>query len=332
MNSSLKTTRPMILDRPSPIEEQSAAHHAFFEGDSSRWTPLGQQILLIDFTGAYGTVFAIMENGRRTMNGARTVMLCVLLCVVAAHTAAPARAGDRVRAERIFVEAQKALSRGEMERAESLLEDALTADPSFTSSIWQLAQIYEKRGMLEHARELLIRGIEQEPGASWAREKLAALETTLMQRLLENARDCMESGEYGKAIPKLGLYLGIEPHDPVPLLMIGRCHLALGNLETAREYLMQAGELAPSDPNIGSLLAEVRRKIERSSVERLVAAASAILENPSPDRKEKAIAALEAVLSVDPRNAWAQERIEELRSTDATPGTAHRAPDQEKLG
>ena len=253
------------------------------------------------------------------MNTTRLVVLCLLFVIIILHTAAPVNAGDRIRAEQLFVNAQKALSRGELERAESLLKDALAADPSFTSSIWQLAQIYEKKGMLEHARELLIRGLKQEPDATWAREKLATLEKALTQKLLRNAQSYMESGEYDLAIPKLSLYLGIKPHDPIPLLMIGRCHLALGILETAKEYLLQALERDPSYPDIRSLIAEVERRIERGSVSYLVRAASSLLSDFTPDRKAEAIKALEAVLAADPQNVWAGEKLAELRSIDDAP-------------
>jgi tetratricopeptide (TPR) repeat protein len=264
-----------------------------------------------------GTVFAIYPDRRTTMNTTRSIALYLLSLIIILYTAVPADAGDRIQAEKLFVEAQKALSRGEIERAESLLTEALAADPSFTSSIWQLAQINEKKDKLENARELLIRGLKLEPDATWAREKLAALEKALTQKLLRNARSYMESGEYDLAIPKLSLYLGIRPYDPVPLLMIGRCHLALGNLETAREYLLQASERDPSNTDVRSLIAEVERRIESGSVSHLVDAASSILEDYTPDRRAEAIEALEAVLSTDPQNIWAREKLAELRSIEA---------------
>ena len=268
------------------------------------------------------------------MNTTRPVVLCLLSVIIILYTATSVCAGDRIQAEKLFVEAQKALSRGEIERAESLLTEALAADPSFTSSIWQLAQIYEKKGMLEHARELLIRGLQQEPDATWAREKLAALEKALTQKLLRNAQSYMESGEYDLAIPKLSLYLGIKPYDPVPLLMIGRCHLALGNLETAKEYLLQASERDPSNPDVRSLIAEVERRIERGSVSYLVKAASSILSNYTLDRKAEAIKALEAVLAADPQNAWADEKLAEIRLIEDMPETlpaGDEAPTGEKI-
>ena len=248
------------------------------------------------------------------MNTTRSALLCLLVVIFILHTNTPVHAGDRLRAEQLFVEAQKALSSGEIERAESLLTEALAADPSFTSSIWQLAQINEKKGKLEHARELLIRGLQQQPDAAWARDKLASLEKVLTQKLLRNAQSYMESGEYDLAIPKLSLYLGIKPYDPVPLLMIGRCHLALGNLDTAKEYLLQALERDPSNPDISSLIAEVDRRIDRGGVTSLVEQASSILRDYTPDRRDELIEALEAVLEADPQHTWASKKLSDLRA------------------
>jgi len=72
----------------------------------------------------------------------------------------------RMRAEALFVEAQKALSRGDTEGGERLLKESLETDGSFTSAIWQLALVYESKGKLDYARELLLRGLRQEPDAS----------------------------------------------------------------------------------------------------------------------------------------------------------------------
>jgi tetratricopeptide (TPR) repeat protein len=253
------------------------------------------------------------------MNTTRALVLSLLPLIVILVMATAAQATDRIQAEKLFVEAQKALSRGENDRAESLLKKALAEDPSFTSSIWQLAQIYEKRGSLEYARELLIRGLQQEPQATWARDKLAQLEGVLTQKLLQEATSYMKSGEYTLAIPKLSLYLGIKPYDAVPLVMIGRCHLALGNPETAKEYLDQAAERDPSNPEVSSLLAEVDKRIKRIRIKELVGDASAILSDYTPGRRDEARTALEAVLEIDPGNAWAEEKLSALTSGGSDP-------------
>ncbi|HUV35987.1 MAG TPA: tetratricopeptide repeat protein, partial [Patescibacteria group bacterium] len=185
---------------------------------------------------------------------------CVLVALLIMQGVASGQTTTRLQAEKLFVEAQKSLSRGDTESAESLLMKALQKDSGFTSAVWQLAQIYESRGQLAHARELLLRGLTLEPEATWAREKLAQLEKALTRQLLLEAERFMSEKQYDLAIPKLSLYLGIRPYDPVPLIRLGRCHLALGNLETAKEYLTQAFERDPTDSQVTALLTEIEER------------------------------------------------------------------------
>ncbi|MCK4235632.1 MAG: tetratricopeptide repeat protein [Candidatus Krumholzibacteria bacterium] len=239
-------------------------------------------------------------------------MAKALFVIILLSTAAPAQTISRIKAEGLFVEAQKALSRGDDQTAEILLKNALQSDESFTSAIWQLAQIYEKRGKLENARELILRGLQQEPQAAWAREKLSHLERILTQKLLTEAESFMSSGRYDRAIPKLSLYMGIKPYDPTPLIQLGRCHLALGNLDTAKEYLIQALERDPSNSQTASILGEINERNTRATLEALKVRAQKILADYSPENREKARETIEAILREDPRNSWASEKLGEL--------------------
>ncbi|HSG29668.1 MAG TPA: tetratricopeptide repeat protein, partial [Candidatus Krumholzibacterium sp.] len=206
----------------------------------------------------------------KTVNTFSTVLIVVFISsLMPAH----ALSGDRIEAEKYFIAAQKALAEGDDRSAENALMNALKKDPEFTSAIWQLSQIYEKRGQLEYARELILRGLKQEPDASWARDRLAQIERLLTRRLLDQAEDLMDSGKYDMAVPKLSQYLMLKPRDPIPLELLGRCHLALGNLKTAQEYLLQAVQRDPSNRDIASLLDDVERRLSRSSIDALVAGA-----------------------------------------------------------
>lgn len=246
------------------------------------------------------------------MKSHKSISIIILLVLFSGFSAGYTQSTARIEAERSFVEAQKALARGDDQTAEKHLMKSLQLDPSFTSSIWQLSQIYEKRGKLEYARELLMRGLQQEPNAAWARDKLANLEKVLTQRLLSEADLYMQRGDYKKALPKLSLYLGIKPHDPVPLIRLGRCHLALGNLKTAREYLVQAIQRDPSNTEVAGLLDEIDRRISRSSLDAAVERARNILIDHTAENREEARDALREVLKLDPNNVWAMEKLEEL--------------------
>ena len=260
-----------------------------------------------------------------------TFNITVLLLVILAFSAAPSAAGDRISAEKAFVEAQKSLADGDDQAAEKALMTSLRLDPAFTSAIWQLSQIYERRGKLEYARELLLRGLQQEPGAAWARDKLGQLEKRLTRKLLDEAERHMAAGRYDQAVPKLSLYLGIKPHDPAPLEMLGRCHLALDNLKMAGEYLRQAIERDPSNRDIASLIDEVEKRISRSEAEAAIGRAETILADYEPGRRPgarmEAEEALREVLDKDPGNEWAAGKLKEL----ATPAPVKAANVEEEV-
>jgi tetratricopeptide (TPR) repeat protein len=223
-----------------------------------------------------------------------------------------AQSSSRVEAERLFVEAQKSLARGDDVKAEDYLMKALKYDNSFTSPIWQLSQIYEKRGQIEYARELLLRGLQQEPGATWARDKLTRMEKSLVGKLLAESERLMSSGKYELAIPKLSLYLGIKPYDPIPLVQIARCHLAMDNLDSAKEYLVQAAERDPTNTEVMSLLDEVERRSDRAEVEAALRRARTALASYTPETKGHAEKVLSDVLALDPENKWAREKLREI--------------------
>ena len=243
------------------------------------------------------------------------VIVVISVVFLAAGMLAPclnAQSSSRIEAERLFVEAQKSLARGDDVKAESYLMKSLKSDDSFTSAIWQLSQIYEKRGRLEYARELLLRGLQQEPDATWARDKLARMEKALTGKLLAEAERLMSRGQYEQAIPKLSLYLGIKPYDPVPLVQMARCHLAMDNLDSAKEYLIQATERDPSNTEVMSLLDEVERRSDKAAVEAALRRARAVLASYTPETKGQAEKALSNVLALDPENTWAREKLREI--------------------
>jgi len=226
---------------------------------------------------------------------------------------------DRIEAESLFVEAQKKISSGDDATAETLLKKSLQHDPDFTSAIWQLSQIYESRGKLEHARELLIRGLEQAPDASWAREKLRRMERILVQKLYTEAEKLMSAGEYTAALPKLSLFHGIKPYDPVPLINLSRCHLALGHPETAGNYLERALERDPENEEIVSLMEIIDKRIANNALTREKERAEGLVASYSESNKDEVKKALEAVLKKDPSNRWAGDKLEELNLLASEP-------------
>ena len=148
------------------------------------------------------------------------------------------------------------------------------------------------------------------------------MEAVLTRRLLGEAESLMGAGKYEQAIPKLSLYMGIKPYDPLPLVRIARCHLALGNLEQAREFLVQASERDPSSSEVVSLLDEVERRVERRSLDEAIQRARDILASSAPQDRTRAQEALRAVLELDPGNTWAAAELAGLTAPTPEPEPA----------
>jgi Tfp pilus assembly protein PilF len=254
------------------------------------------------------------------------IFMCALIVTLTVSIAALAQQSTpRTQAETLFVEAQKALSHGDATGAESILKDALSIDPAFTSAIWQLAQIYESQGKLDYARELLIRGLGQEPDASWARERLAKLEGAIARTLLVEARTALNSGDYDGAIPKLSTYLGLKPNDPVALVSMAKCQVAKGKHRAAREYLAKARAIDPDNAEIASIAAELNKGDRDERLKKLLSEAQIALIDTSSAGPDRARAALAAVLAEDPANAWAKEMLADLnRPAPVKPASAER--------
>lgn len=242
------------------------------------------------------------------------IVLFMSLFALAALACGPvhAQTTPRDQAEALFVEAQKSLSRGDSDGAEKLLTDALAKDASFTSAIWQLALVHESKGKLDYARELLLRGLRQEPEATWAREKLAQLEGTLARSLLSEAMAAMNAGEYSRAIPKLKTYLGLKPGSPRALVSLGKCSLAKGDVKAAREYLQKARASDPAYEEIPSLAAAIDGRETTARLDRLIGEAQTALADTARGADDRARAALQAVIEEDPGNSWARERLQDL--------------------
>ncbi len=240
------------------------------------------------------------------------IMIYAFVLMLAA-TPAASQTGARVRAEALFVDAQKALSRGDYAGAETILKDALKTDPTFTSAIWQLAQIYESRGETDYARELLKRGLRQEPDAAWAREKLTQMEASLARAKLADARSSMSAEKWDGAIQKLTAYLEMRPNDDDALAAMARCQVEKGNEDAARKYIARARAIDPDNAEISSLIARMETAERRARIDRLLAEAQIALLDTAAAAPARARTALEALIAADPSNTWAQERLADLK-------------------
>ncbi len=215
---------------------------------------------------------------------AAALVLCSLCSMALASPHSSLRAEER-SAETLFIDAQKALARGDDGAAEALLAQSLARDPSFVSAVWQLAQIHESRGNLDRAREYLARGLIMDPGASWARERLAALDSKVASSILSEAR----------------------------------ARLVEGDFESAGRHLDRARSIDSTNPAIGPLRAEMEKRLRAKRVDRLVKNAERVLAETQPDGSDTEREALRSILAEDPQHSWALEKLRELDERETAP-------------
>lgn len=128
------------------------------------------------------------------------LLSAILTILFLAASGAIASSEDRTHfstknSEALFIEAQKALARGDFDSAERSLIGAFSQDTTFFAAAFQLAQIYESKGSLHKAREFLMRGLAIDPTSSWARKKLAQLEAQEPQANLQSSKPTIKSRE-----------------------------------------------------------------------------------------------------------------------------------------
>jgi tetratricopeptide (TPR) repeat protein len=165
------------------------------------------------------------------------------------------------------------------ERAEQVVEEALTAHPDNADLVLAQASVAEKSGNLERARGLLRAAIERHPKAQRPLYALAELETrhgqiskavALITPLLEaNPRDSSalnyvgyslieDASERSRARELLLRAIELSPDSSFILDSYGWLLFTMGELEQAAPYLERAARLTPTGPEIIWHLAELR--------------------------------------------------------------------------
>lgn len=120
------------------------------------------------------------------------------------------------------------------EQREATLVTALEKAPQRADGWWALGVLRRARGDVEGAKECFMRAIEADPQCLPAHKELSGLYFHAQQPV--------------EALPFARAAYEADPTNPALVCNVGVCHLALGNLAEAREYILIAKGLAPRDP------------------------------------------------------------------------------------
>jgi tetratricopeptide (TPR) repeat protein len=122
-----------------------------------------------------------------------------------------------------------------------------------TAGFWAAGVLMRRLEDKATARELFEVCVERSPRHLDARRELATL--------------CMQAGDVDKALEHSLEAYREDPSNPALVCNVGVCHLALGNLAQAEEFLHMARGLAPNDPIVQRALSALAGALSPASAE-----------------------------------------------------------------
>lgn len=213
---------------------------------------------------------------------------------------------------KLYNEAIDAVQGGQLEKAVSLTEEALTEDPSDTLT-WQL---YVK----------LLAAAGRTEDATKATEKLKSLGLGELESLMIDAAKQMAEGDIDAAISTFEVASEIEPGNAELHSSRSMALLQKGDQQAALEAARKAVELAPKDSRSNYALGHLLR-ISGQKEEALKALTAALADEPDftpalyeqgmllaeSGRLEDALKNFEKFAAVHPDDANAQTAIESIK-------------------
>jgi TolB-like protein/DNA-binding winged helix-turn-helix (wHTH) protein/lipopolysaccharide biosynthesis regulator YciM len=189
-----------------------------------------------------------------------------------------------------------------IDEAESLVRDAISADPNDGAAHRVLAMVYRSRGRLEDFESELETALALAPSDSLALVHLSQLS--------------MYRGDFGKALEILGRALRIDPFGAIVLQKLGMVQQQFGQLEQARQTFARAIDLHPGNPNHAWMLG----KLQVGDLGEISGGLQSLLSSAEIDRDDYEIAAYVAMTYLSLEMPEAAEPWIQRALTDG-PGT-----------
>jgi tetratricopeptide (TPR) repeat protein len=224
------------------------------------------------------------------------------------------------------------LDKGELEKAEPLLEQALRARPKDSELVGGMGMLRLRQGRHLDAQKHFIEAAKLTPGGS--RKWTALVRTARFWQLMSEAREARKAGALDLAESKLDTALKIEPNEPNAIAALAEIQADRGMHEAAaesyrrvlaadplnadaleglvalyrergmeREALQVIAQLTPAQRNaLGSALNRTEASILKEQADRLLA----------DGREDEAVARLDLAVRADADDPWSRLTLARL--------------------
>ena len=189
-----------------------------------------------------------------------------------------------------------------VDEAESLVRDAISADPNNGAAHRVLALVHKSRGSLEDFEEEIDKALALAPSDSLAIVHLSHLS--------------MYRGKFDEALQLLGRAIRIDPFGASVLQNFGMAQQQVGQFEQARETFARAVDLHPANPNNSWMLG----KLQVGDLGEISGGLQSFLSSADIDRDDYEIAAYVAMTYLSLEMPEAAEPWLQRAMTDG-PGT-----------
>ena len=179
-------------------------------------------------------------------------------CPAPGAPVSPPDEDDRARAAQVASDATQAMALGDVERAQELLAEVTSLDPTSADYAYRHALTLETLGdadnaLLEYCRSLAL-GIDVLGLEGEARDRIDALYETVRARIPEPARVAFveglahaDSSEYSQAVQAFTEAIEAAPGWGAPVYNRGVVHEQIGNIRASLDDYRRYVDLAPTD-------------------------------------------------------------------------------------
>jgi tetratricopeptide (TPR) repeat protein len=266
------------------------------------------------------TKFRFARLGAAVLLGVALIGLAAPLAAVT-NSASPQDSADsrlNITPEFYLESARAARDQQQWEIAEIEYQNVLLREPTHLEAMLELTEVYEQMGRYEHARALLSRATDLDPGNKKLPKKALELDKKLSQSLHVEIDSLINGRAYESALPRIALLLTLEPENPDLHYLKSLCHYHLARYDIALSSIERA-LLMRGEQSYHDLHQAILTRAKQNKLHALMQKAAHVINPTNEPDRQSALTLLASIIELDPDNIWAKQEFLRLSDDSGTP-------------